>query len=43
MGNLICDRSQVCLPLTATPISGQRCKGLGTTYRIKVHGADVIG
>jgi DnaJ-class molecular chaperone len=43
MGNLICDRSQVCLPLAATPIACQRCKGQGTTYRVEVHGADVIG
>jgi DnaJ-class molecular chaperone len=26
-----------------TPISCQRCKGQETTYRVKVHGADVIG
>jgi RNase P subunit RPR2 len=43
VGDLICDRDQVCLPLTPTPIACRRCKGQGTTYRFKVHGADVIG
>jgi hypothetical protein len=43
MSNLICDRSQVCLRLSPTPIACQRCKGQRTTYRVKVHGADVIG
>jgi DnaJ-class molecular chaperone len=35
-------RSQDCLPLTPTRISCQRSKGQGATYRVKVHGAEVI-
>jgi hypothetical protein len=42
-GSLICDRSQVCLPLALTPIAWQRCKGQGITYRFKGHGVEVIG